>query len=191
MTTNAQVKADIAAKIQDNTSRLITPAVMRDVLTEMVDYSSTATSSGVGSSANVFPCSTVIPFDDSIPQITEGEQVVGVTFTPQLDTSMVEVSYAVMGSVSKGMYVASAVFQDNASNALTGSLGLAMATGPNQKFCIQGTFQISAATATARTYNLRVGPSQTGTVYVNGDSSGNRLFGGACTAVITAREVFQ
>ncbi|HQP35126.1 MAG TPA: hypothetical protein PLI95_08105, partial [Polyangiaceae bacterium] len=40
--TNEQVKADIAANLPDNTSGLITPAILRTELGTMVDYSDTA-----------------------------------------------------------------------------------------------------------------------------------------------------
>ena len=45
--TNAQVKADIAAHLPDNTSGLITPAKLRTELGTMVDYSDTSAAAAV------------------------------------------------------------------------------------------------------------------------------------------------
>lgn len=158
-------------------------AVAQAALAQQVQF-------GVSASTNsVVPCSTIIPFDNTIPQITEGTQVLSVTITPLNAASTIEITYSVEGSSSTAMSVIGCVFQDTTVNALTGSLSLGTETGPNMKFLLTRTFTVLATTIGARTYFLRVGPGSSGTFYVNGDKTGAGLFGGALTATIVAREI--
>jgi Pgp3 C-terminal domain len=143
----------------------------------------------VGDTASVITCSTPLPVDDTIPQNTEGTQVVTVAITPQNAGSVIEISYNASGSSSTGMFVGAAVFQDSTANALAGSPSLVQTTGNDQKFALSWKFKVAAVNTTARTYKLRLGPDSTGTAYVNGDGSGNRLLGGDLQASIGVREI--
>jgi hypothetical protein len=137
----------------------------------------------------VVTCNTSFPFDDTIPQNTEGTEVITVTIDPADGSSDIEIEYVVAGSVTAGMFVGAAVFNDSDTDALSGSVSMEQTTGANQKFQLSWKFRIAAGGTSARTYKLRVGPSTGGTAYVNGDSSGARLFGGNLKAIITAREI--
>jgi hypothetical protein len=139
----------------------------------------------------VITCSTSLPVDGSKPQSTDGTEVVTVEIQPNSASSEIEVTYTLAGSTTSGMFVGAAVFQDSGTDALDGSCCLEQTTGANQKFQMTWTFRVASGSADSRTYKLRAGPHSSGTVYVNGDSSGSLLMDGGMEARITAREVLS
>lgn len=139
--------------------------------------------------ATVVTCTTAMPVDDTVPQSTEGDQVVSVDITPNSAASDIEIEVHACGSTSTGMYVGAAVFQDALAGAIAGSPAVAQTTGANQKFQLSWSFRVPAGSTAARTYKLRIGPGSAGAVYVNGANGGGRIMGGAMKTTITAREV--
>lgn len=143
----------------------------------------------IGEVDTVVTCSTALPIDDTIPQNTEGTQVVTCAITPASASSVLEITYNGTGSVTAGMFIGAAVFKDSDASAVAGSGSLEQATGANQKFQLSHTFRVAAGSTSAQTFKLRVGPHSSGTVYVNGDSSGSRLLGGNLKASLIIREI--
>lgn len=114
--------------------------------------------------------STAIPFDDTIPQITEGEEILSQAITP---TSASSTLYFKVNAVLYGTdYPIVALFKDPTANALAAGVNQTV----NKIEAIYLAYSESAASTAARTYKVRVGPAS-GTIYVNGDS-GARKFGG-------------
>ena len=108
---------------------------------------------------------TVMPEDGTIPQNTEGEEELTLAFTPKLATSTLRIR--VRGSVIVGgsYRCCAALFVDSTVNALAGHLGT------NAPIDIE--YYVSAASTSARTYRLRIGPSAAGTIYINGNFGGS------------------
>ena len=128
---------------------------------------------------------TTIPLDDTIPQITEGTEVVTVTITPTSATSTIEVSFCAFGSASSASVLIAALFKDSGSNAL--QVSTMVAGGGSLPDCISLVYAEGAVNTSPRTYRIRVGLNS-GTCRLNGTLT-SRMFGGAAAAYIIAREI--
>jgi hypothetical protein len=126
-----------------------------------------------------------IPLDDTIPQITEGTEVVTVTITPTSATSTIEISFNAFGAASSASVLSAALFKDSGPNAL--QVSTMVAGGGSLPDCISLAYAEGAVNTTSRTYRIRVGLSS-GTCRLNGTLT-SRLFGGAAAACVIAREI--
>lgn len=130
---------------------------------------------------------TTIPNDDTIPQSSEGTQLITATITPVDAANVLALKAHVDGTVSSGAWILAAIFRDSAANAI--------AMGRNYQGTVNATAQVNidwrvlADAATATTFKLRAGPG-TGsvTVYFNGTSAG-RIGGGTLHSFITISEL--
>ncbi len=129
--------------------------------------------------------STTIPNDDTIPQNTEGTEVVTVAITPTSASSTIEIEFRGMGAVGGSANMIAALFRDSGANALMVSTGVAGSVNlPGQLALLH---QESAGSTSARTYKIRVG-ANTGTCRLNGTTTA-RLYGGAAAAMLVVREI--
>lgn len=129
----------------------------------------------------------VVPFDNTIPQISEGAQILSLSITPHANSNKIYVTWYVAGSASSGSDVSIAVsfYQDSNVNALFTAASHANANAVGE---CSGKFTFSAGTTSSSSISMRVGVDS-GTFYVNGDGSGTRLFGGALQATLTIQEI--
>jgi hypothetical protein len=130
--------------------------------------------------------SQAIPGDDTIPQISEGLELLSITFTPTNAASIIRIAANWFGGASGvNVNATMAVFQDATANALAaaslGSPGSANTTA----FMLE--YFTSASNTTQRVYHLRAGPDG-GVIYTNG-LGGGRLFGGAAGINMTVEEM--
>ncbi len=120
---------------------------------------------------------TEIPIDDTIPQQTEGSEVMTVTITPTSAASILEVTAELSVTTSGSNFNVLAMFQDATAGAVE-ALCFAY-TGAD--FCDVLTIQhrVVAGSTSPTTFKLRLGvaPGSSATVYTNGTSSGRRLGG--------------
>jgi hypothetical protein len=124
---------------------------------------------------------TVIPYDDTIPQNTEGDQILSLTVTPTSATSKLLIFVDVTaGSNSTSRNVNVALFQDSTADALA-------ATSDGNSVHMLHT--MTSGTTSATTFKVRCGPSAAGTVYVNGTIAGGALYNGKCSTTLTILEV--
>jgi len=132
---------------------------------------------------------TLFPADDTIPQNTEGFEVMTLAITPKFSTSMLIIQSIAHVCISlAGAYrLQSALFQDSTVNALAASSMWADSGGQCQSEQII-THKMTAGTTSATTFKVRVGSQAAGTVSFNG-SGGTRLFGGVIASSITIYEV--
>lgn len=136
----------------------------------------------------VVTCSTAIPYDDTIPQNTEGDEVITVTITPTSATNRLRIEFdAGFVTFNDTQYIIAALFQDTTANALAVSAnGVPSVSYPGGASSL--VHEMAAGTTSATTFKIRVGAAL-GTVYVNGDSSGNRKFGGVAAARLHVTEI--
>lgn len=108
---------------------------------------------------------TVMAEGGAPPTNTEGEEKLTLAFTPKLATSTLRIR--VRGSVIVlGSYrCCAALFVDSTANALAAHVGT------NAPIDIE--YYVSAASTSARTYKLRIGPSSAGTIAINGNFGGS------------------
>jgi len=131
---------------------------------------------------------TVIPYDDTIPQVTEGSQILTLTFTPVSDTIEIETGVPISFGVNDGRATV-AIFKDGAANAISASAAFIsnsyLVGAP--VICKKRVTSLTPGTQVVIT--VRVGPNTSnGTMYVNGNSAA-RKYGGVSSAYLKVREV--
>jgi hypothetical protein len=130
---------------------------------------------------------TALPTDDTIPQKTEGIEVMTLAITPTSASNKLFIQVTALGSVAAAnKYVVMALFQDDTANALSATFSFeSVSTGsvvtPLNHFMTSGT-------TSETTFKVRMGSNDTSTFTFNGDS-GNRLFGGVANSSITITEI--
>jgi len=119
---------------------------------------------------------TVLPYDDTIPQSTEGVQFMTLAITPQnaANTLMIEV-LAEAASSNNPSNMTAALFQDSTANALTAITESQANSSDSGNFHIK--YFMTAATAASTTFKVRIGADTAGTTTFNGSASARKLGG--------------
>lgn len=128
--------------------------------------------------------SVEMPADDSVPQNTEGVELVTVTITPVDSTNRLVIEGNVWGAVASAGVATAALFKDSTASAIAVSCARA---GAAEIVNIKLQHEMAAGGTSAITFKLRVGPSSgAANFYVNGSTT-TRLFGGiaACRLRVT------
>jgi len=128
---------------------------------------------------------TTIPWDGSIPQITEGVEVLTLEITPSLSTSVLVIEGTITLGAGGLDNLTIALFVDSTSNAIAASSSVA--TNSVYVYTIPIKYYVSSGSTSARTYKIRAGASGN-TVYINGTSSLNPLYGNITKTTLTVTE---
>lgn len=141
-----------------------------------------------GSYATNADLTTVIPADDTIPQNTEGTQIISVSLTPKSATNRVRLRFQGQFSVSaSGTSGAVALFSSASANALSASFQSAATNGDAYPLICE--WEYVPGVTTALTFTVRVGPlGGTATMRMNGTTSA-RLLGGVSAATLVVEEI--
>ncbi len=129
---------------------------------------------------------TVIPFDDTVPQITEGDQYMTLAITPKSATSKLIIEVVWNGSHSVVTTTSVALFQDATANALA-AVGQVPSAGGNL-MATSLRHIMTSGTTSATTFRVRAGGNTAGTLTFNG-ATGARIYGGVMASSIVIREV--
>jgi len=129
---------------------------------------------------------TQIPVDDTIPQNTEGTQILSVTLTPQSTTNKLRIRWNGMGSISVLDPIVWAMFSSASGNALVA--GVVNPPAANFLEMINGEFEYTPGSTSSVTISIRVGPGAAVTVRMNGNTS-QRYFGGAANCFLVVEEI--
>ena len=130
--------------------------------------------------------SSNIPPDNTIPQNTEGAEILSVTITPRRVTSKIRLTVSVgTGSTSDGTSVVTlALFKDSDADAFHAS----STYNTDNDTLEQGGVRIytihSPATTSPITYKVRVGAN-------SGDVTFNNIYGGVSACTLIAEEILQ
>jgi hypothetical protein len=128
---------------------------------------------------------TTIPFDNTIPQITEGTEFMTLAITPNSSTNVLFIQVDFVCSYSIGNTMTAALFQDSTANALAAASEYqTTATGITT---ISFNHRMVAGTTSATTFRIRAGGETAGTMTFNG-ISGNQYMGGVYTSSISITE---
>jgi hypothetical protein len=127
----------------------------------------------------------VIPDDDTIPQQSEGLEILTQAITPTKVGNKLRVRAVLPFSTNAPNSLQAAVFQDAAADAIAASLGESVTGGVDGSLVVET--EVVAGALTATTFKLRVGMSG-GTGYVCG-RSGSRVLGGSMNYTITVDEI--
>ena len=133
---------------------------------------------------------TTIPFDDTIPQNTEGDQYMSLAITPTVSANVLAIHHhGHYANTNVGFNINAALFQDSTANALTVSVS-AKDAGANGPGAIEIIYGMRAATTSSTTFKIRAGSGSAGTTVFNGNASGTtRLYGGVFLSRMNIREL--
>ncbi len=131
---------------------------------------------------------TTFPDDDTIPQITEGNEFMTLAITPTSATNklLVEVIYNIIGSYTGGSSNVGAVFRDDTANALAASYN-----GVSNDYSINSLpirFYVDAGSTSSTTFRFRGASCSSGTTTFNGRASAGKL-GGVLLSSMTITEI--
>lgn len=130
--------------------------------------------------------SAIIPLDATIPQITEGTQVLSASITPASSSNKIRASWNLqLGRASSTDPDVVAALFNGATNAVFSTYFELYARGENRiATCID-----SPATTSPITYSVRVGPSSSVTLYINGTNALSGLLGGTAFSTLVLEEI--
>ena len=129
---------------------------------------------------------TVIPLDNTKPQITEGVEVITCAVTPAVATSKLVIEADIFASSSATGTFAVALFQDTTADALAVTAQVIDTVNTVHHFRL--TYVMSTGATTATTFKIRAGNSSAGTWSFNG-AAGAALFAGTLISRITVKEM--
>ena len=128
---------------------------------------------------------TTIPFDNTIPQITEGDEYMTLAFTPTSTTSKLKIDVVANIANDASSHLITALFVGTTANALACAAVIATANFEmNTKF----THFMEAGATTELIFRVRVGASGAGTTTFNGQNEVAK-FGGVSASSITITEI--
>lgn len=134
-------------------------------------------------SNSTFTSLSTIPFDDTIPQITEGTQIFSQAITPISASSRIRITCT--GFFCGNSSICLALFSGG-SNALACSI--AYATSSSTMCPTTLVYEEASSSTSSRTYTIRAGGDVS--AQLNGISSARR-YGGALTSTFIVEEVVQ
>lgn len=138
-------------------------------------------------SALATPGTTVIPYDDTIPQSGEGNASgLSQAIVPRMAVNQLRISYQVFLSNSGGSRLSAFLLQDagaNAIYAMTRYIGSGDVVD-----CLVGYHEMQANTTSSTTFAVNVGSDAAGTSKLNGDTTG-RKYGGVLTSYLNVEEI--
>lgn len=115
--------------------------------------------------------SAVIPYDNTVPLITEGTAIWSVEFTPISSSSTIIITTSSFYTVdSSSSIVGSLAYFADSVNICSQAAGSTNNSATIESFNIIGSH--SAGSVTSRTYTCRMGPSDSATMYIAQGTSG-------------------
>ena len=130
---------------------------------------------------------TLVPVDNTIPQITEGDEYMTLAVTPRSGGSILKIDVVITLSHSVGsQQMVAALFQDAGADAL--AVGPTLSGAATGWITINFSHRIASVSTAARTFRVRAGSNGAGTTTFNGISGTARL-GGVIASSITITEI--
>ena len=129
---------------------------------------------------------TAIPYDDTIPQNTEGDEILTRAITASSTTNKFLIRAVISLSNNTAEYTTIALFQDSTAGALA-SVAQYPSTSTQNPHILTLEYFMTTGTTSSTTFKIRAG-GQGGTVTING-VNGARKWGGSNTCSLTVMEV--
>ena len=131
--------------------------------------------------------STVMPYDDTIPQNTEGDEYMTLAITPTSATNKLLIEVTGYFTINFSAVMIGALFQDSTANALAACVHGNAGNGYDHPLIIR--HFMTSGTTSSTTFKFRAGPSLTSkTVTFNGYATARKL-GGVMASNITISEI--
>ena len=153
-----------------------TAGVTSNRVLQVVNFQTGAVASGT----------TTIPFDNTIPQITEGNEFMTLAITPTSATSTLLINVVSWNSCNPQDEIVVALFQDSTANALAAITHTPFTA--TARLAIGFTHKMTSGTTSATTFKVRAGMASAGTITFNGLSGAGKL-GGVGESSITIMEI--
>lgn len=128
-----------------------------------------------------FNNAATIPFDNTLPQIGEGTELINLAFTPVSATSIIRITISIWADTAAADSCTIALFQSGGADALIASANV---QGIPQTLNID--YSMLSGSTAARTYSIRFG-ANVATMYVNQSHTGAK-FGAAARSYLTIEE---
>lgn len=125
-----------------------------------------------------------IPYDDTIPQNTEGTQFMSLAITPQSEASLLEIDVTIAVAHSVAAWITAGLFQDAYADAIAIASSY---MSPSKIVMHTFKYMTTARTTSATTFKVRAGGGVGGTTTFNG-VTGARRYGGVMASRITIKE---
>ena len=126
---------------------------------------------------------TAIPWDDTIPQNTEGDEYINRSITPKNTNNILHIDVTLVLSNNAATVQTAALFQDTTASAIAAA-GVYIDTA-DKGYTLTFKHKMVAGTTSATTFKVRSG-GQSGTTTLNG--AGSRKYGGVSASSITITE---
>lgn len=127
---------------------------------------------------------TAIPYDNTIPQNTEGDQVLTKSATAKSAADLWRVDVVTHGSNSGNSHYTAALFQDSTASALASASHWGVLDRMGQH---QLSYTAVANSTSSTTFNVRIG-SVSGTTYLNGEGAAG-LYNGTIRSYLRITEI--
>jgi len=134
----------------------------------------------------VVTCATAIPYDDTAPQNTEGDEVLTLAITPTSTVNKLEIDADANIINSGANAMAMALFQDTTAGALAVQQAFGAAATAHY---LKLRHQMTAGVVVATTFKMRCGGAA-GTTYVNANNAGAAIYNGLLKTTLAVKEIF-
>lgn len=181
---NGRVKLESGALVEwpDGTTQVTAPASITNVFLKFVSSMTTAD----------FTITPALPYDDTIPQISEGGQVLVATMTPTSASSIIKIEGVinVVECTNSGNSAATVcIFKDSDANALACFFGMDTNGIGLYGGQVAYNFITNATNTTTRNYSVRVGYEAASSLCINRGLSNGRKYGGVLTSTLFLSEI--
>lgn len=130
---------------------------------------------------------TVMPLDDTIPQNTEGVEILTVTITPKSTSNKLRVRFRGQVSSSNIAHATAALFVGSTAGAIAGVYASIPANAYGVPITLEHEFVPGVTTAV--TLKIRIGPANSSpAIRLNGNAS-SRMLGGVSAATLVVEEI--
>lgn len=134
-----------------------------------------------------------IPSDNTIPQISEGDQVIVATITPVAATSRIRIEgvFNVVEETNGSGYATACIFRDATADAIACFNGLTMEQTASAIEQVKVDYILPATDTTQRNYSVRIGNGSANVLTVNTGQAGAARYGGTITSSLFLSEISQ
>jgi Major tropism determinant N-terminal domain len=140
----------------------------------------------ISSTGAVATGTTIIPYDDTIPQNTEGDQYLSQAITPQAAANVLSVRALASVSHSATGHITGTLFRDSTANAIAANTVGNRTVGDQWEISLRA--RVLAVATTSTTFKVRAGGNNAGTATLNGEA-GARELGGVANSYIEVEEI--
>ena len=139
-------------------------------------------------STAIVTTATTMPYDDTIPQNNEGEEMLTRAITPKHAANLLMIAHVGVYTGTTASSGTVALFQDSTANALA-AVSVDVRSS-NASATASLFYLVQAGSTSSTTFKIRAG-SSSGSYAMNGQASGaTRLYGGVCYSGLMVMEIF-